>query len=159
MPFDTSSYPTTLTGLTEREAIADCLYRATLAFDHNDHRLFRSACSTSTPTVMQIGDQDPIVGVENIIERSVDHVGKMDTQHLVSGIRIDVRPDAKTASLTCNALNQHFRPGDGLKAEKDNLLAGSLYEMEFVKEDDGWKIAKWVLKIIYTQGTYAVFQP
>jgi hypothetical protein len=98
-----------------------------------------------------------MLGTETIIEQSVKHVGQLDTQHLVSGIRIDIKPDGKSASLMCNALNQHMRAGEGFKQEKDNFLAGSIYEMEYVKEEGGWKIAKWVLRIIYTQGTRAVF--
>ena len=59
----------------------------------------------------------------------------------------------------CNAQNQHMRAGEGHKEAKDYFLAGSLYDIDFVKEEDGWKMCKWALSIIYTQGTMAVITP
>lgn len=156
MPLDISAYPTKLTGLSDREEIADALYRVLLAFDHNDADLFRSAMATTVEPSMTIGDRPTMTGTETIVSQGVNLVGPLDTQHLVSGIRIDIRPDGKSAFLTCNAQNQHRRPKEGLSPEAENLLSGSLYEMEYVKEDGGWKIAKWDLKIIYLQGTWAV---
>lgn len=52
-----------------------------------------------------------------------------------------------------------MRAGEGHKEAKDYFLAGSLYDIDFVKEEDGWKMCKWALSIIYTQGTMAVITP
>jgi hypothetical protein len=157
MPLDISHHPTQLTGLTPREQITDVLLLACLAIDHNNRALFISCFSTTTPPSM-VFDNSPCPGAESCADKVLGAVGQLDTQHLVSNIRIDIREGGQTAWLGCNALNQHMRAGEGLKeGEKQKSLSGQFYEIKFVKEEGGWKIEQWVFKVIWREGTNAVF--
>lgn len=155
MPLDTT-FPIKLTGLTLREEIEDVIIRACLAFDHGSKELMLSTLTKAGDSQMIIGERT-YVGME--IPEALNHVGQMDTQHLISGVRIDVEEDAETAYLTCNFQNQHFPAGEGMKDVKKNLLSAGIYEVDLVKEDDGWKIKLWSLKIIYLEGDFSIMIP
>lgn len=78
---------------------------------------------------------------------------------VISNIRVDI-PSAtsKTASLNCYALAQHCPPGEGGKPDGRKFLAASEYFVDLEKDesDELWKIAKWAMKIIWTQGDASV---
>lgn len=157
MPVDNYSYPVKLQGLTEREAITDALYRCVMAFDGNNKQLFESAITTKRDAFsMQIGDYPKMVGLETVYKDSFDHIGPMETQHHVTCVRIDIKPDGKTAFVTANALNQHFKPGTSFNPEAENFLAGGVYELDFVREGDEWRIKHFGMKIVWTRGNQAV---
>ncbi len=107
---------------------------------------------------MVIGDRK-IVGTDSIMKDSFEPIGPMDTQHLITGFRTDVKEGATTASLTCNFQNQHFRAGEGFKDERQHLLTAGIYEVDLIKEEDGWKVKTWTLKIVYKIGDFSVIQP
>ncbi len=153
----------TLTSLTQREAITDALYRAIIAFDHNDIPALNSAAvedvvfqlyDRETKTVLQSSNS-----LTEIRDGVLAHVGPMDTTHTITNIRIDVKDGADTASLTANALAQHCPPGRGKEPNGPKLLVGGEYRIDLVKVEDGlWKIKKWVLDIIWRQGDASVME-
>ena len=157
----TASLPTSLTGLSSREAIADVLHRACLALDLNSPSLWESAWLTSDPSIcMEISGRPVIKGWANLNAHALALIGPLDTQHNNSGIRIDLREGASTARLTCNALNQHFRAGEGHKPGAAHLLAGSTYDIELTLDGKSeWKMKSWKLNITWAQGDWAVMQP
>jgi hypothetical protein len=158
-PAASASHPHSLSGLTVREQISDCLIRACLALDAYDRPLWDSAWATSSPVSLVVNGR-VMQGKEAVDHDCFDVAGPLDTQHLLSGVRIDVKEGAHTARLTCNALNQHFRPGEGLKTGAEHLMAGSVYEVEVVKEDSGeWRMKTWKLNLRWSQGSWAVMHP
>ncbi|KIX03233.1 uncharacterized protein Z518_06785 [Rhinocladiella mackenziei CBS 650.93] len=154
------SYPHTLTSLTPREAITDALYRAIIGFDRNDVSIFNSAFAEDVIGEIRAGDGGIIDGLSNVRAQVLDHVGHMDTTHMISNVRVDVKDGANTASLTAYALAQHCPPGKGKEPDAPKYLVGGEYWMDLMRDEgDGlWKIKKWVLDVIWTQGDASVMQ-
>ncbi|KAL1859959.1 hypothetical protein Plec18167_006430 [Paecilomyces lecythidis] len=155
-------YPQVLSSLTPREAITDALYRAIIGFERYDVPLFNSAFANEDVYLeMRAGDEiRAMQGLSNIKAQVLDHIGPMDTTHMLSNIRIDVKDGADTASLTAYALAQHCPPGRGREPDGPKFLAGGEYWIDLAKdESDGlWKIKKWVLDIVWRQGDASVMQ-
>ncbi|CAH0019981.1 unnamed protein product [Clonostachys rhizophaga] len=137
----TSPLPVKLQGgaLTEREAVADALYRAVLAFDHADEDLLRSAL-TEDITVTTAGQTSK--GLAELKTAVFDRVSKLITTHFLSNIRVSIEGDS-TAIATCSALAQHVRAGKGFEASENKLTSGGLYYCELVNGPQispGWMV-------------------
>lgn len=149
--------PATLTpALSGRDAVADALYRAVTAFDTADDALFKSALTTDAVlnlngTIME--------GYGAIYSQCYANIVKMDTNHFLTNIRINIADGDSKAQVTCSALSQHYRGGEGMNPGSDYLLAGGFYWVELVKDSgDGlWKIKQWTLKSNWGQGDWGVF--
>jgi hypothetical protein len=150
--------PATLNpALSGREAIADAVYRCVVALDTDSPTLFRSAFTSDA-----IFDLNGTImnGFDAINTQCFASISKMDTTHFISNLRINVLDGDSKAEVTCSALAQHYRGGEGMKPGAAPLLAGSLYWLELVKDegDDGlWKIKKWKMKSTWGQGDWGVF--
>lgn len=156
-----SSYQHSLSGLSTREAITDALYRSIRGWDHNDTAAFNSSfIGEEIEMEMKAGDGEgmKVNSLSQLRDGLLAHVGPMDTTHMISNIRIDVKDGADTAALTCYALAQHCPPGRGKEPDGPKFLVGGEYTMEMVKDQkDGlWKIRKWLLDVIWRQGDAAV---
>ncbi|KAE8374908.1 hypothetical protein BDV26DRAFT_299983 [Aspergillus bertholletiae] len=149
------SYPITLSSLTTREAITDTLYRCVTGFDTADTALFDSAFTKDA--IFDLNGR-LLEGLESIHKDCYDKVSKMDTIHHISNVRVNMKEGESKASLTASALAQHYRLGEGLQSGTPYLLAGSLYSLDVVRDDeDGlWKITHWKLKIIWAEGDWGV---
>ena len=153
------AYPQTLSGLSTREEIADTIVRACLALDSNNKALWDSVWAADPDITLDING-NVMKGLESITKNCFDGIGPMDTQHLLTSIRVDVKEGANTAQVTANALAQHYRAGQGQDPNAERMLAGSTYDIQVVKEANGqWKVKSWVLKIIWSEGSWAVMQP
>ena len=153
------AFPRNLSGLTTREAIADAVYRAIAAWDENDASLLESAMVPDC--VFEVMGQQ-IVGLDEIKQKNFNHVAAMDTTHFITNMRIDVKDDAATtASLTANALAQHYPTGTGATEQDRRLLIGSKYCVQLVKdENDGlWKAKHFELKVVWREGDRSVLVP
>lgn len=152
------SLPHLLTSLTEREAITDALYRALIGFDTYDVSIFNSAW-IGQDVVFQLNDT-VYNGLDAIRTQLLDFAGPLDTMHMTSNIRVDVKDGASTASLTAYAQNQHCLPGTGADPNSPKFLAASTYSLDLVKDkkDGVWKIEKWIMKVVWTQGDNSVMQ-
>lgn len=152
------SYPYNLSSLTPREAITDTLYRAIIAFDRNDAELLNSAFAGEDVSLSGAGRE--INSLTALRTQVLAHVGPMDTMHMISNVRVEVKDGADTASLTAYALAQHCPPGRGKEPDAPKYLVGGEYAMDLVRDEaDGlWKIKKWVFNIIWRQGDASVMQ-
>jgi hypothetical protein len=145
--------PAQLNGaLTDREAIADALYRGVLAFDHADEDLLRSAVTEDVAGEIAGASSQGIAELKTTV---FDRVAKLDTTHFLSNMRISIE-SATTAKVTCSALAQHVRPGKGFEPGPNKFLAGALYLCDVVKVGDLWKIKTWNAKIIWADGDPSV---
>lgn len=153
------SYPLSLTSLTPREAVTDALYRAINGFDRNDISILISAfVEDASFELHDGGNVRSVNGVSDLRTQVFDRVGPMDTMHMISNVRVDVKDGANTAFLTANALAQHCPPGRGKEPDGPKWLVGGEYSIDLVKdEEDGlWKVKKWVMKVIWRQGDPSV---
>lgn len=141
--------------ITEREAVADALYRVVSAFDDNDVSLFNSAMCEDA--VFKMGDH-VVNGREAMKTQFLDFVGPKDTTHMISNVRVDLKPGAKTASLSAYALAQHCPPGQGCDPSSPYYLSGSRYSLNVVKDEKEnlWKVKDWNMKITWLQGDASV---
>lgn len=148
------SFSINVQGLTEREAIADAIYRGTAAFDTNDYDLLKSAFLKDGAFEM-FGNVSS--GHEQIKSQVLDLAGPLETTHFVSNVRVDHKAGADTAHMTCYVQAQHFKPGEGLDPSTKNLLSGSQYFMDLQKDTDGlWKFKKCLMKTIWLQGDTSI---
>ncbi|WBW70717.1 SnoaL-like domain [Schizosaccharomyces osmophilus] len=117
--------PATLTpALSGRDAVADALYRSVMALDTADDALFKSAFTTDAVldvngTIME--------GYDAIYSQCYAMLTKFDTNHFLSNMRINIIEGDSKAQVTCSALSQHYRGGEGMNPGSDFLLAGGLY--------------------------------
>lgn len=144
--------------LVEREAIIDVLYRAVMAFDNDDVSLLQATLGSQDV----VFDLDGAVyeGFENIRTEILGCVGPMDTTHMISNIQVGYKDGASTASLTALALSQHCLPQKGKDQSSPKFSAGSRYFLDLLKDksNGSWKIQKWVMKIIWTEGDRSIMQ-
>ncbi|CAI7634725.1 unnamed protein product [Penicillium viridicatum] len=134
--------PASLTpALSDRDAIANALYRGVNAFDTADEILFQSALIEDAVLVL---NSTVIEGYDAIYSGCYANIAKMDTNHFLTNMRINITEESKA---------------QGMKPGSDFLLAGGLYAVELVKDagDGLWKIKHWTLKTTWAQGYWVVF--
>lgn len=151
------SLPITLKpDLNGREAIADAVYRGVLSFDLQDEALFKS--SLTSDAILELNGT-VMNDLEAITAQCYDPVSKLDTTHFVTNMRINILEEDSKAEVTCSALAQHYRDGEGMEPGTVPLLVGSLYWLDLIKdhEDGLWKIKHWKLKSTWGQGDWGVF--
>jgi hypothetical protein len=142
-----------LPGLTDREAIADAVYRAVLAFDHADEALLRSALTEDV--VAEMPGSPPAEGIAAIKATVFDRVSKLDTTHFISNVRVSIE-SAATAKLTCSAQAQHVRPGKGFEPGPNKFMSGGFYACDVVKDGNLWKLKTWKANIVWVEGDMSV---
>ncbi|KAL9617233.1 MAG: hypothetical protein Q9160_007961 [Pyrenula sp. 1 TL-2023] len=150
-----------LPSLTPREAVADAMYRALIAFDRNDVSMFNTIFAGEDSTLELIsGEKKAYTGLSALRKELFDHVGPLDTTHMVNNVRVDVKDGADTASMTAYVLAQHCPPGRGREPDGPKWLAGGEASLSFVwDEKDGlWKVKKWVMEVMWSQGDPSVMQ-
>ncbi|KAI7284335.1 hypothetical protein KC345_g2330 [Hortaea werneckii] len=151
-----STLPTSQ-GLSDREAIADCIYRAMSAFDLADRALLDS--SFFDDAVFQVVG-DTMVGRQAIYEQSFDFVSKLDTTHHPSGIRIEFSSDGgrQAAQVCCSFIAYHWRPGEGMKEGASRFTVGGYYFVDVEKDttDGLWKARRFEVKALWTEGDAGV---
>jgi hypothetical protein len=153
--------PIVLSSLSTREAIADALYRVTIALDTRDSELFQSAWVESDEIIFDFCGTES-KGVDAIRKSVYDLVAPLDTTHIISNMRIDVKEGEDTATMTAAAFAQHYRGGEGLTPDKKYLLSGSIYDVSLVKNatDGQWKILRWGITLNWTEGDlHYIFGP
>ncbi|KAI7538310.1 hypothetical protein KC331_g10437 [Hortaea werneckii] len=140
-------------GLSDREAIADCIYRAVQAFDLADRALLDS-CFFDDAVFQVVGDT--IVGRQAIYEQSFDFVSKLDTTHHPSGIRIEFSTNG--AKVCCCFLAYHWRQGEGMKEGASRFTVGGYYFVDVEKDtaDGLWKARRFKVKALWTEGDAGV---
>lgn len=98
--------------LSDREAIPDALYRSIIGLDSNDKTIFESAWHQDAQFIFD--GTPPIEGLAAILDTTFQLIGVgLDTTHMVSNVRIDLKDGADTAKMTAHALAQHYRKGEG----------------------------------------------
>ncbi|KAL6787318.1 hypothetical protein J3E68DRAFT_165112 [Trichoderma sp. SZMC 28012] len=147
--------------LTDREAIADAVLRAVKGLDRYDAALFDSAFASEDVTLEVPHRNMKLIGLSDIRKNMLDSLGPLDTTHMISNIRVQVENGADAASLTAYALAQHCPAGKGKDPESPKFLVCGEYSIDLKYDglDGLWKIKRWMLDVIWTQGDKSVTQP
>ncbi|CAK7227033.1 hypothetical protein SBRCBS47491_006432 [Sporothrix bragantina] len=151
-----------LSGLTTREAIIDAMTRVLTALDTNDVGLFDSAWA-GEDVLAQIGNDDDKKVLPNLslIRKLIfERVAAMDTTHSYTTPRVHVEEGADTAYLTAVSLAQHCPEGRGREPDGPKYLVGGNYRVDLIKDpaDGVWKIKKWVIKVIWSEGDRTILE-
>lgn len=149
--------PIHLSSLSPREAVADALYRCLAGLDKNDRTLFDSAWVHDDATSFEMPGRS-IVGMDALHKHMFDVVGPMDSQHMISNVRIDVKDGADTAWMSVYSQAVHYRPGEGKDPSSKHFTGGTVYYMDLVKDEkDGlWKIKKLRVDVLWFDGDRSV---
>lgn len=140
--------------LNDRDAVADAVFRFAQGLDDNDADLVRSALIGDA--VVDMTGVSEAVGVmegrETVVGKLIGNLGEMDTTHHVSNVRAVISGDS--AELTCYALAQHFRPGEGLsiKEGKRYMLRGNRYHAQLERSSDWWRIRHLTIDGVWITG-------
>ena len=155
------SFPQALPSLSQREAIADALYRAAIACDHHDTALFNSAWAGEDVSMEIHDDNKRVLQDLSLIRTHVlDKVGPMDTTHNISMVRVNYHDGADTAFLTATSMAQHASSGTGRDPNGTKYTVGGEYSVDLIKDEAAvWKIKKLVLNVIWTSGDASLLQP
>ncbi len=147
--------PQLLSDLNPREAVADALYRAILGIDSSDRAMFESGCVTDETAVLETGKFN-LQGWE-AIGKLFDRAFALTTTHFATNLRIQIK-DEKTASLTANVIAYHVKPGTEHDKEDTSYTAGTMYDLDLVKDakDGLWKIRKWGIKSNWSTGDRSI---
>ena len=146
-----------LSSLSPREAVADVLYRCLAGLDTNDRTLFDSAWVHDDATTFDMPGRS-IAGMDALHKDLFDIVGPMDSQHMISNVRIDLKYGADTARMSAYSQAVHYRPGEGKDPASKHFTGGTVYYMYLVKDDkDGlWKIKKLRVEVLWFDGDRSV---
>ena len=145
--------PANLAGITDREGVADALYRAVLAFDHANEDLLRSAL-TEDVTMEFVGVLSG-KGIADLKAKVFDRVSKLDTLHCLSNMRVSME-SATTAKASCSAVATHVRAGQGIDPNSAKYTSGVLYLCELVKDGELWKVNDWKAQVVWLHGDPSV---
>ncbi|KAH8163420.1 hypothetical protein CIB48_g4818 [Xylaria polymorpha] len=153
------TYPIALPLLTPSEAVTDPIYRALLGIDKYDVAMFNSAF-VGDNLHFEIRDKNTNV-IESVSawrKELLEHIGPMDTTHMLSNVRVYVEEGSNNASLTASIMAQHALPGQGKDPSSPKFLVGAQYEVDLVKDgaDGLWKIKTWLVDIIWSQGDASI---
>lgn len=152
--------PIHLSSLSPREAIADTLYRCLAGLDTNDRTLFDSAWVHDDSTSFEMPGRS-ITGMDALNRDLFDVVGPMDSQHMISNVRINVKDGADTAWMSAYSQAVHYRPGEGKDPSSKNFTGGTVYYLDIVNDSkDGlWKIKKFRVEVLWFDGDRSVVHP
>jgi hypothetical protein len=126
----------------DRIEITDVLYRYASTIDEFDAVGLRSVLHDNL--VAQYGNADPVVGGDAVANWIGEAIAPVIWQHhLLSVYHVEVDGDSAKA-LVYHTSHQVFED----EPETAKLLVGR-YRNELRREDDGWKISKLVLELLW----------
>lgn len=122
----------------------------------NDAELYKSAWVNEISSF----DRNGLVyeGLDAIMENIFTPVSKLETQHMISNIRIELEDGAKTAHMVTYMLAQHYRPGEAMDPARKGLfgMTTNLVDLVLDDEDGLWKMKRWVMKINWIEGDASI---
>ena len=128
--------------LQDRLDITDVLYRYASTIDRFDHAGLRSVLADDLWA--QYGNAEPVIGGDAVAAWIGEAIAPVVWQHhLLSVYHVEVDGD-RASALVYHTSHQGFEG----EPDKAKLLVGR-YHNELRREDDGWKISRLVLEILW----------
>ena len=102
-----------------------------------------------------VGSFEPYEGRDFTVGQLMSHVGKLDTMHAVTNVRVQI--DGDQAHLTCYLIGQHHRPGQGASADHgDHLWLGNFFDSHLAREHEHvWLIRRHRVDTSWASGIVA----
>jgi len=155
-----------LKALFDRNEITDTITRFLHSLDNGNPKLFTS-CLTPDMTMdltplNKAGTSYPTFhGREVVVEKLMHAVGKTMDSAYVSNFLIDLK-GSEEAQVSCYALAQHFRLGEGSSNEpngqNDYCLMGNIYDITLVRDGADWRIKLYVVDSMWSLGNVDVLK-
>jgi hypothetical protein len=144
--------------LTPREAVVDCVTRLITALDFNDVKVFRNEFIGENAIMELNGSASKTLeSLSSIVTNVFDLIGPMDSTHMMTNVRVDLKEGADDATFTSFVLAQHCTAGKGKDPAAPKWLVGGSYTVALVKDaQDEWKVKKFVVDVIWNQGDPSV---
>jgi len=150
----TPSQPEQLTRLLDREAIVNLLERWAALLDEQRFDDLRSVFAADASITTPRGHAE---GIEAILTQAWrGHRPEVRTQHLMTGYNVDIDDDR--ASVRVNYVGI-FATGDGPIAPAPVFKIGSVYHLQLVRTDDGWRIHSLEMRPSWAEGEPPFPQP
>jgi hypothetical protein len=148
-----------------RASITDTITRFLRSLDDGNPELL-SQCLTDdmvmdlTPLNTTGTSYPKIEGRDVVIPKLMHAVGKtMDSAHHVSNFLFDFNESKDEALVSCYALAQHFRLGEGPSLDfNEYCVMGNRYQVTMVCDQakDKWDIKRFVVSSMWAQGKVEV---
>jgi hypothetical protein len=142
------SYQNALPNLNPNEAIADAVHCAANGLNRNDIAILESAITEVSHSKYSRGPTSgewPTGCLPSTLKPQVfDHIGPMDTTHMIINVRVSHKAGDNVASLTAYALAQYCPPGRGKELDGPKYIAGAEYLVDLVQNhgEGLWKIKR-----------------
>lgn len=144
-----------LTELADRKAAEDTVVRLARALDRRDWQELREvfADSVYVDDTSVWGGQAADADAQEVIRNWSGFLGRMEaSQHMVSGLLSEVADDR--AEVTANVLVAIRRAN---QLGSPLWFLGGTYEISLGRQETGWRITRYVLKVSWTSGnTYVI---
>jgi ketosteroid isomerase-like protein len=142
MATPTVSADPAIRALQDRMDITDVLYRYASTIDRSDHEGLRGVLADDVWA--QYGNADPVSGGDAVAGWIGEAIANVVWQHhLLSVYDVDVAGD-RASALVYHTSHQVFEDDP----DTAKLLVGR-YHNELRREDDGWRISRLVLEILW----------
>ena len=148
---------------TDRAGVEDAVLRFAEGIDKRDVELLTSAFTEDV--VFDLGGLDaslgayaPYEGRDIAVEQLMSHVGKLDSMHAITNVRVEF--DGDRAHLTCYLIAQHHRPDQGPSVEfADHLWLGNFFDTHLVRDGGHkWRISHHRVDSSWASGSVAAMQ-
>lgn len=149
------AYPIALKQLSPREAVADAIFRITLAFDTNDTDLFKSAVDAN---IIFDRNGQLVEGLDAVMQNIFTPLTKLETHHSISSVRSDFEDVANAAHAVTYMIAQHYREGEAMDPSKKGLMGGTMNHFDLALDGKTglWKITKCVMNIKWMEGDASI---
>ena len=155
-------YTEMLNELADKQALNELICRQALSLDKGDWITYRSCLADGAVHFDFTDHTDKVVGKHIGVEHSADEwVAKIKSvmpgfdgsQHLISNILHALQGDSSASE--CFVLADHFLNND--TGDRSITMAG-IYSFGCVRTPVGWKINRWILKILWYRGNPHIYQ-
>lgn len=142
----------TLGELSDKQEIAETLYRYATALDTRDRELLRDVFLEDASFEIGAGVGD-FQGVDAIADVVIEFLGGLEaSQHILTNPVIVL--DGDRASSTCYLHAQHYMPDQ--RTGGNTLEIGGTYHDQLVRTPDGWRIERRRLDVTWTEGNHGI---
>jgi hypothetical protein len=148
--------------LADKRALDDLIYRQALAVDKHDWATYRKCLANGEVHFDFTDHTDRVVGKHIGVETSADrwvekvisvNAGFEGSQHSISNAIHAINGDAGESE--CMVVADHFLSNN---RGSRSFTMGGIYTFSTVRTPDGWKIRRWLLKILWYRGNPTLYE-
>jgi hypothetical protein len=148
--------------LADKRALDELISRQALALDKRDWVTYRSCLADGEVHYDFTDHTDRVIGRHIGVEHNADSwVAKVKSvmpgfdgsQHLITNILHTIT--AAKSHSECFVLADHFLNNE---TGDRSITMGGIYTFDSVRSSSGWKIKRWVLKILWYRGNPTIYQ-